>query len=132
MLISYSLQFYHSSDPNPCWFSKPNVLGAYVSMLAPRIRVSDVGHNLFTPQGRVPCLRETLLVVGCHACGGVLGKDLSLPLLPSQCVLFVFCCGGADHLILRVCGGVNFFPYINPSSVQSQNHRDRQVTKKAN
>ena len=52
----------------------------------------------------VPYFRKALLAGGCHTWGEVLVRS-SLPLISSQCVSFVFYCGGADLPLLRVLGG---------------------------
>ena len=57
------------------------------------------------------------------------GEDVSLPLLASQCVSFVFYCGGADLPLLRVWWEWSGFFYMYISALS--NHRDKQVTKKA-
>lgn len=78
-------------------------LGLVTHKQIPRVGVPHVGHRLHAPQEKASFCELLLdsLIVGCSVRVGFLVRMCLCFSYPSQCTLFIFCCGRSVQLVFR-------------------------------
>ena len=76
-----------------------------------RVQTPEVRHSPFTLQRKALYFGDPFLIVGhCTQVGSRGRLCLCLSYL-SQCISFIFCCGGAVNIVLRSFAGENYSLY---------------------
>lgn len=92
--FSVSLQFCDSPGLSPYGFSKPDILGAHLTVAGSKVWGAWCkAQSLYSSRESSIIFFVSLLGTGHHTWGEVPGETVSLPLLPSRDVSFIFCSG---------------------------------------